>query len=182
MAMATALMGVGLAISAGTTAFSIYNGIETADAQAEQARINAEYQNAEAKRQASILSQNAQIEEAEARRKQRRNRASMEAQYASSGVTMTGSPSEFLAEQAMYDEYNIELMRANSREKIDTLIRQGNNAVILGNATAESYRSSAVGNSIGSALGWAGNTTMTSATFFKETPTSNINKKDKSIA
>ena len=168
------LMIAGLSVSAGSTAFSIYNNLGTASAQAEQARINGQYQKDESRRRAAILQKNASIEENEMRRKSKRNLASVEAQYGASGITMAGSPSELLAEQAMYDEYNIELQRANNQEKINSVITSGNNALILGESSAKSYEAAGISNSIGSGLSFAGTAAMSSASFFKEVDASDI--------
>jgi len=162
------MMGVGMATSLIGTGVSIYTGMQGANAQAEQARINGELSARESLRQAEVEKNAMAISEDEARRQNKRRKASMEAGYAKGGVALSGTPMAYLLEQTEADEFNIEIAKWNSNEKINALLTSANNAKILGANTASSYKSSAIGSGIAQGIGFVGSTAMNSASFFND--------------
>ena len=99
-----------IAMSVIGTATSAYGQQQQSKAQKEQADYNAEVQRNEAimaERQAATDSEAAAREKRNIRDKARRIRATQEAGFAGSGITMEGTPLLFLADTTMKEEEDI---------------------------------------------------------------------------
>ena len=130
----TAMVGTVVAIVGASVAAT--QSILTSQAQAKQAEINAQYQAEQYQKEKEILEFKKSQEDAEARRKSRRNLASMESIYASSGVQLQGSPSDYLIAQAEADAFNMKVQNWNYDAEIVAKSDAGKNALIMGEATA----------------------------------------------
>jgi len=107
---------LGTVASAAASGYSMYSARKNAQAQAEAAEQEARYRAKQAENAAEQERLNRLAQERDERQAVRRRRASMEARYAKAGVLLTGTPSDFLGEQAATDELNIQ--RANQRSAV----------------------------------------------------------------
>lgn len=146
------LFEIAIALTALSTGFGIYSSVVTNNAAADQAEANARYQADALAKQAEQerIEQNARSLEARAQAK--RKRAAIEAAYASSGVTIEGTPTMTLVNQAGTDEMETVMQESASGYKRRLLLTEADNALLLGNSQASSYRSAGVLGAIGSGL------------------------------
>lgn len=146
----------------------------------EQAEINARYSAMQKNRQADILEQKKSLEEAEALRESRRKLASMEAQYASTGLQIQGTPMDYLLAQAEADEKNLAYQNWNYDERISSLRIGAENDIILGQATSDSLLMSGVADTTKG----LGSLSMQYATFAAagEKSKSDVGKGDKGVS
>ena len=142
--LATSVAG-GIAIAGLiTSAVGIGVSMYQSTVASEQAEINARYSAMQKNRQADILEQKKSLEEAEALRESRRKLASMEAQYASTGLQIQGTPMDYLLAQAEADEKNLAYQNWNYDERISSLRIGAENDIILGQATSDSLLMSGI--------------------------------------
>lgn len=139
-------IGIGAIAVAGliTSATGIGISMYQSSVASEQAEINARYSAMQKNRQADILEQKKSLEEAEALRESRRKLASMEAQYASTGLQIQGTPMDYLLAQAEADEKNLAYQNWNYDERISSLRTGAENDIILGQATSDSLLMSGI--------------------------------------
>lgn len=161
-------MGVDLLIgSLIMTAISTAVGITTSIV---QAQAQAKLQKQQAKAQAENLRQQAEQEEQEQlqrsmveRRQMARRLASAEAEYASSGVTLQGTPTLSLASMAEEQELEIAMQEASSGYKRSLMLANADNTVAFGNAGASLTESSGYWNAVGTGL--SGTASMASTAY-----------------
>lgn len=182
MEVSTALAVTGLVVSLTGASVAATQSILTSQAQAKQAEINAQYQVEQYEKEKQILEFKKSQEDAEARRKSRRNLAMMESLYASSGVQLQGSPSDYLIAQAEADATNMNIQNWNYNQEVVSKSDAGKNALIIGEATADSLKSSGTVNSISGFMGSTGSTLLSSANFFKDTPSSKVDTGKKTLS
>jgi len=156
------LVLAGIIITMTATGYSTYSQYETQKQAADNAEDQAAYNARVAENEAKEEEQRRSLEaHAESLRK-RRARAAMEAQYATSGVLMTGTPAAVLTEQAGTDEWEIQEKNRQSAIWANNTRSQGAMAIWQGNEKAEAYNQAAtnslisgVGNMAGQALSFA---------------------------
>ena len=141
-----------LIISAASTAYGIVSSIQQANA---QAKLQAQ----QAKAQATSLREQAKQEEQDqiqrslvARRQMARRVASAEASYASSGVSLAGTPTLSLASMAEEQEMEVLMQEASSNRKRELLLADAYNTEQFGYAGASLTKSSGYMNAVGTGL------------------------------
>ena len=154
----SAFLGIAsLIISAASTAYGIVSSIQQANA---QAKLQAQ----QAKAQATSLREQAKQEEQDqiqrslvARRQMARRVASAEASYASSGVSLAGTPTLSLASMAEEQEMGVLMQEASSNRKRELLLTDAYNTENFGVASASANKSAGYINAIGSGLSGTAN-------------------------
>ena len=128
--------------SATSVGYSYY----TSQQQAKQAEYNAQYQ-ADLERQKAEEEMIRGAQEAQAQRKVNRNAlAAMEAKYAKAGVTMLGSPTKVMEEQAITDEYNLRNRMRLSTSLASRYLDKADMGLDMGNQMSSAYKAQGIGN------------------------------------
>lgn len=149
-------------------ALSIFRGFQQAQAQRQQAEIaeqNAQYASELAVNNAEIEKQNRQMQSEAEYDQYRRRRAIQEASYATSGVLLDGTPSQYLQAQAETDELNMERQDQASYAKQMGILYTGQQQRANYLAQADAYKQSANMSIIGGFMG-AGATALSSGIEF----------------
>jgi sucrose-6-phosphate hydrolase SacC (GH32 family) len=144
-------------------ALSIFRGFQQAQAQERQADIaeqNAQYASELAVNNAEIEKQNNQLKKESQYESYRRRRAIQEASYATSGVLLDGTPSQYLQAQVETDELNLDRQDQASYQRQLGILYKGQQERSSLLAQADAYRSSADASILGGFMG-AGATMMT---------------------
>lgn len=140
---------MGVALPYVMIAGMLYKGYNEQKQYKEQARVadqNAQiaYQNAERlNAQAETNEQNAAINEENKRRKLAAQNAQNITAAAKSGVAMTGSTADVMADNIVAQEQDIAMDRYNARQKTEAILQQGTDAVNQGDVykqQAKQYR------------------------------------------
>jgi len=143
---------IGAIISAIGAGYSAYASSETSKAQAKQARYNAEADADAIEKRAEQERLNRDTQRRADARKLKRRRSLIEMGYVKSGVTMEGTPSAALSEQAAADEelmQNMERLSIMRGEGYDVAAR---NTLLRGRLASGAYRRSARTSLIAGAL------------------------------
>ena len=128
--------------SAASVGYSYYNSQQ----QAKQAEYNAQYQ-ADLERQKAEEEMIRGAQEVQAQRKVNRNAlAAMEAKYAKAGVTMLGSPTKVMEEQAITDEYNLRNRMRLSTSLASRYLDKADMGLDMGNQVSSAYKAQGIGN------------------------------------
>lgn len=149
-------------------ALSIFRGFQQAQAQRQQAEIaeqNAQYASELAVNNAEIEKQNRQMQSEAEYDQYRRRRAIQEASYATSGVLLDGTPSQYLQAQAETDELNMERQDQASYAKQMGILYTGQQQRANYLAQDDAYKQSANMSIIGGFMG-AGATALSSGIEF----------------
>jgi len=144
-----AVAGTGQAIG-GYLQYQAYQ--DAADVERARAAHDAQVAQQQAKQEAL----NRRTAEAEEIRQARRRRATIEAIYARSGVLLTGTPSEWLVEQAGVDAWNREQGNLASRQTQTGLLDQARMIEWKGRQRARAYRQQGTAALIGGFTDMAG--------------------------
>jgi len=139
------LMGV-------ASAFKAVQGYQQSKQSAEIAEQNAQYASELATNKAELEKQKRQMERDEARDMQRRRRAKQEASYATSGVLLDGTPSNYLTAQVQTDQLNLERQDQQSYQRQLGFIHEGQVQATNYLNQAKAYKYSANMSLIGGAL------------------------------
>ena len=127
--------------SAASVGYSVY----TSSQQAKQAKLNAEYQ-AELDQQQAAEEMMKGAQEVSAQRKVNRNAiAAMEAKYAKAGVTMAGSPTTVLQNQAITDEYNVRNRIRLSTSLASRYLDKATLGEEMGSQASSAYKAQGIG-------------------------------------
>ena len=132
------LIAAGLSIAS-----TLYAGAQqkkSSEAAAKQATFNAEYDADLKAKQAEQERLNRNADETKERGMASRQRAIMEASYAKSGVLIDGTPSNYLYEQDLESETDIQQANLESNQKRKGLGISANNSLIEGQNKASAYR------------------------------------------
>lgn len=119
-------MATAVAVTAATGIYSAYSGYQSAQAQADNIKAQAEQDKMDAEAQMQLDAEAESREASALRDKNRRLRAIQEAAYAKSGVLMEGSAADVLTKQREVDEANVQNIhiaggnqRAQDRRKVE---------------------------------------------------------------
>lgn len=139
------MFGIDLAIwafllSAASAAYGGVSAYRSNKAAAKQAEYNAEYDAKLAANEAEQESMNRAAAEREERAASRRRRALMEGRYAKSGLLLTGTPTDWLSEQAATDEYNAQEGNRVSTQRQTGLLAQADLSRTMGAQQASAFR------------------------------------------
>ena len=137
-------------------ALSIFRGFQQAQAQERQADIaeqNAQYASELAVNNAEIEKQNNQLKKESQYESYRRRRAIQEASYATSGVLLDGTPSQYLQAQVETDELNLDRQDQASYQRQLGILYKGQQERSSLLAQADAYRQSADASILGGFMG-----------------------------
>ncbi|MFA5525974.1 MAG: hypothetical protein WC992_04025 [Acholeplasmataceae bacterium] len=149
------LLLFGIIGSLASTVYAMYSSRQQGKAQAKAAKDEARYRAKQAENAAEQERLNRIASETDERRAVQRRRARIEGAYAKAGVLLSGTPSDYLAEQAATDELNIQRARQGSELRQQSLLHQGQVASIQGATLASAYKSGATQQMIGQGLSGA---------------------------
>ena len=158
--MFSLLLGIGMALTAVSTAYGIVANQALAKQQAEIQERNAQAQSASLRQQAEQEKENQIQRSLIERRQNARSLARAETQYASSGVTLAGTPT--LALTSMAEELELETIMSESasEHKRQLLLTDAENVLNFGMADANATRSAGVMESVGIGLSGASSMAM----------------------
>ena len=137
-------------------ALSIFRGIQQSESQKQMAKVaerNAQYASEVAVNNAEIERQNQSMKNEATFDMQRRRKAIQEASYATSGVLLDGTPSQYLSAQVEADELNMERQDQASYQKQLGILASGQSQQANLLAQADAYRDSADQSILGGAIG-----------------------------
>ncbi len=137
-------------------ALSIFRGFQQSQAQQRQADIaeqNAQYASELAVNNAEIEKQNNKLKKESQYESYRRRRAIQEASYATSGVLLDGTPSQYLQAQVETDELNLDRQDQASYQRQLGILYKGQQERSSLLAQADAYRSSANASILGGFMG-----------------------------
>ena len=144
-------------------ALSIFRGIQQSESQKQMAKVaerNAQYASEVAVYNAEIERQNQSMKNEATFDMQRRRKAIQEASYATSGVLLDGTPSQYLSAQVEADELNMERQDQASYQRQLGILSSGQSQQANLLAQADAYRDSADQSILGGVIG-AGTSMMT---------------------
>lgn len=144
-------------------ALSIFRGIQQSESQKQMAKVaerNAQYASEVAVNNAEIERQNQSMKNEATFDMQRRRKAIQEASYATSGVLLDGTPSQYLQAQVEADELNMERQDQASYQRQLGILASGQSQQANLLAQADAYRDSADQSILGGVIG-AGTAMMT---------------------
>lgn len=144
-------------------ALSIFRGIQQSESQKQMAEVaerNAQYASEVAVNNAEIERQNQSMKNEATFDMQRRRKAIQEASYATSGVLLDGTPSQYLQAQVEADELNMERQDQASYQRQLGILASGQSQQANLLAQADAYRQSADQSILGGVIG-AGTAMMT---------------------
>ena len=144
-------------------ALSIFRGIQQSESQKQMAKVaerNAQYASEVAVNNAEIERQNQSMKNEATFDMQRRRKAIQEASYATSGVLLDGTPSQYLSAQVEADELNMERQDQASYQRQLGILSSGQSQQANLLAQADAYRDSADQSILGGVIG-AGTAMMT---------------------
>ena len=146
---------ISLVLSAISTAVGVVSNIQ-------QAKASADLQRAQAKMQSENLRQQADQEEQDQlqrsmveRRQNARKLAAAEAQYAASGVSLSGTPTLSLATMSEEQELEVSMQESASNQKRHLLLTDADNALSMGTIGADMTQRAGYINGIGQGLSGA---------------------------
>lgn len=137
-------------------ALSIFRGIQQSESQKQMAKVaerNAQYASEVAVNNAEIERQNQSMKNEATFDMQRRRKAIQEASYATSGVLLDGTPSQYLSAQVEADELNMERQDQASYQKQLGILASGQSQQANLLAQADAYRDSADQSILGGVIG-----------------------------
>lgn len=154
--LVAALIVGSIVASLAGTGYGMWSAREAGKDQARAAKDEARYRAQQAENAAEQERLNRIARDRDERQAVTRRRARIEASYAKAGVLLTGTPSDYLAEQAATDELNIQRGRQGSEQRQASLLHQGQVALVQGGNLAGAYKSAAQQQMIGTGLQGAG--------------------------
>lgn len=137
-------------------ALSIFRGFQDAQMQKHQSKIaeqNAQYASELAVNNAEIEKQNNKLRAESQFEQQRRRRAVQEASYATSGILLDGTPSQYLQAQVEVDELNMERQNQASYARQMNILYKGQQERSNLLAQADAYKQSATASILGGFMG-----------------------------
>ena len=137
-------------------ALSIFRGIQQSESQKQMAEVaerNAQYASEVAVNNAEIERQNQSMKNEATFDMQRRRKAIQEASYATSGVLLDGTPSQYLQAQVEADELNMERQNQASYQRQLGILASGQSQQANLLAQADAYRQSADQSILGGVIG-----------------------------
>lgn len=171
-----AIIGItSLVLAAASTAYGITTSIQNARAQAEMQQAQAKLRADNLRQQAAQEEQNQLQRSLVERRQNARRLAAAETQYAASGVSLEGTPT--LALERMSEEQELEtvMQEAASGQKRQLWLADAANTEFMGNAGADMTERAGYINAIGTGLGgvadmgWKGYTLHNKGSFNTKT-------------
>lgn len=154
--MFAAIIGItSLIVSAASAAYGIATGIQNAKAQAEMQQAQAKMRAENLRQQAEQEEQNQLQRSLVERRQNARRLAAAETQYAASGVGLAGTPTLALGRMSEEQELETVMQEAASGQKRQLWLTDAYNTELMGNAGADMTERAGYINAIGTGLGAA---------------------------